>query len=540
MDNRAGAGGIRGWWADRPIRVKLGVLVTVLVTSSIGCAVVGAVGLGTLNDYGHANYRGQLRLHEVGVAQQQVALVRADLRDHLLTRDPVALERFATAIRADDAKLVESLATYERLGTDATAARDLADFREDYAAYTRIRDERILTASAAGRKDEAYQVLVNDAVADYKQAVVHLTALATHQVASGAATAATSEDKYQLALWLLVGDLLVGLSIGVGLALLTTRSIVRPVLAVAGRLDAMAAGDLTGRVADGRRDEIGRMAASATRAAIQMSETIEHVADGAAALAVAAARLESVSGEVAIGAADTADHADAVASTASQISANVRTVADGAGQLNSSIRDIVVSATDAAQVGEEAVATAGQTSVKVGRLGEASAEVTRVVELISAIAAQTGLLALNASIEAVRAGAYGRGFAVVANEVKALAQQTAAASEDVTRRILAMQEETGVTAGAIDAIVSIIERLEETQVSIAGAVDQQSRTTMEIAASVGQAASGASDIAATIAGVATAARVTTAAVTDVRQSAGELAALSERLRDQVSRFTIKV
>ena len=539
MNGTAGRGRLGRWLADRPIAIKLGIVVGVLTFAAVGCGVVGVWQLGTIDRYNHAIYGNQMQLEMLSTAQRYVVGVRADLRDHLLTTDRAGLDQFTAAVREDDRQIVVELANFERGGVDAAESKDLAEFREDYAEYSKIRDEQVLTASDAGRKIEAYQVLTKQAVPAYQDATAHLTHLLAHQTAQGKATAAASSRRYTQAIWYVLGDLVIGLGLGIAVASLIARRIVIPVTEVANLLNGMATGDLTGVVATASGDEIGRMASAATRAAEYMSAAITEMTVGAAELTSAARRLDTVSGQVAAGAEQTSERAGAVASAADQISTSVQTVAAGAEEMDVSIREIAANATNAARAGEEAIAAAERASGQGVRLGEVSSEVTRVVELIGAVARQTGLLALNATIEAARAGEFGKGFAVVAGEVKELAHQASGASDDVTMRIAAMQDETMSMVDDIGGIGQLIERLGESQTSIAGAVEQQSRTTTGISVNVHQAASGASEIAATIADVADAAAGTAQAVTEVRRAAGDLSDLSTRLREQVGGFRVR-
>ncbi len=150
-----------------------------------------------------------------------------------------------------------------------------------------------------------------------------------------------------------------------------------------------------------------------------------------------------------------------------------------------------------------------ETNATVSNLGESSAEIGNVVKVITSIAEQTNLLALNATIEAARAGEAGKGFAVVANEVKELAQETARATEDIARRVEAIQSDTTGAVDAINRISAIIERINDFQTTISSAVEEQTATTAEMSRNVTEASTGAVQIAKNIAGVAQAARDTT-------------------------------
>jgi methyl-accepting chemotaxis protein len=159
-----------------------------------------------------------------------------------------------------------------------------------------------------------------------------------------------------------------------------------------------------------------------------------------------------------------------------------------------SIQEIARSSTEAASNARSAVQVAEGTTSAVARLGEAGAEISKIVKVIGSIAAQTNLLALNATIEAARAGAAGQGFAVVANEVKDLARETAAATDEISQMIESVQTETETAVEAMQRITSVIESINQIQASIAAAVEEQTATTTDISTNVTSAAQRAEQI----------------------------------------------
>jgi methyl-accepting chemotaxis protein len=175
----------------------------------------------------------------------------------------------------------------------------------------------------------------------------------------------------------------------------------------------------------------------------------------------------------------------------------------------------------------------------VSKLGASSGEIGEVLKVITAIAEQTNLLALNATIEAARAGEAGKGFAVVANEVKELAKETAAATEDIGQKIVAIQGDAQAAVGAIDEISTVIARISDIQNTIASAVEEQTATTNEITRHVTEAATGANEIAASITGVAQAAHDTSSGAASTQVSARDLAELADELNRSVMRFVVK-
>jgi len=230
--------------------------------------------------------------------------------------------------------------------------------------------------------------------------------------------------------------------------------------------------------------------------------------------------------------------ADAVSGAAEQVSRNVESAAAGADQMGASIREISQSASDAAGVAADAVRVARETTRTVHELSTSSEEIGAVLAVITAIAQQTNLLALNATIEAARAGDAGRGFAVVAGEVKDLAQETSRATEDIGRRVQAIQASASSTAEAIDRIQSVVGRIDDHQHTIASAVEEQTAVTNEMARSVSDAAEGSRQIAGSTAGVVLAARSASTGVGEAHRSAEELRTMSAELSALVGRFTL--
>jgi methyl-accepting chemotaxis protein len=204
--------------------------------------------------------------------------------------------------------------------------------------------------------------------------------------------------------------------------------------------------------------------------------------------------------------------------------------------MGASIREIAQNASHAAKVAGQATEAAASTNEQVARLGESSIEIGNVVKVITSIAEQTNLLALNATIEAARAGEAGKGFAVVAGEVKELAQETAKATEDIARRVEAIQADTTGAVGAIGEIGTIIASINDYQLTIASAVEEQTATPTEMSRSVTEAATGSGEIAATITGVASATAGNTEVLEQMGASISELARMSEDMRLRVSAF----
>ncbi|WP_041798698.1 methyl-accepting chemotaxis protein [Rhodopseudomonas palustris] len=225
-----------------------------------------------------------------------------------------------------------------------------------------------------------------------------------------------------------------------------------------------------------------------------------------------------------------------VAAASEEASTNVQSVASATEELSSSVNEISRQVQESARMANEAVNQARTTNDRVGELSKAAARIGDVVELINTIAGQTNLLALNATIEAARAGEAGRGFAVVASEVKALAEQTAKATGDISQQISSIQTATQDSVGAIRDISGTIEKLSEIASTIASAVEEQGAATQEISRNVQQASQGTQQVSANITDVQRGATETGSASAQVLSAAQTLSSDSNRLRSEVGKF----
>jgi methyl-accepting chemotaxis protein len=267
-----------------------------------------------------------------------------------------------------------------------------------------------------------------------------------------------------------------------------------------------------------------------------ISQVMTGFADSIRGLTSASDRLSTVTARIASGAEESSAQAEVVAEAAALVSRNVQTVATGSHQMGSSIREIEVNTRGASGVTQEAMNAMEISTTTVSQLGESSRMIGDVVKDISTIAEQTNLLALNATIEAARAGEAGKGFAVVASEVKDLSQETARATEDISRRVEAIQNDTASAVSAIAEAFRVISQLNEFQTTISAAVEEQTMTTSAMNSSVEEAAAGSMNIADNISGVAGAARATTASVAQSQEAVQELSGIAHQLESLVGQF----
>ena len=379
---------------------------------------------------------------------------------------------------------------------------------------------------------------------------------------AGSAEAAT---RGSVEMWMLIA---LGLAVVVvsGASFLIGRSISKALSAMVRAMIRLAGGDFTVAIPSlGRKDEVGEMAGAVEVFKTNMIETerlraeqsdaeqrqlqlrkadMHKLADafeGAVGEIVemvssAASELEASANTLTLTAERSQQLATMVAASSEEASTNVQAVASASEELTTSVNEISRQVQESSRVANEAVDQAQKTNDRVGELSKAAARIGDVVELINTIAGQTNLLALNATIEAARAGEAGRGFAVVASEVKALAEQTAKATGEISQQISGIQAATQDSVGAIKEIGDTIGRMSEISSTIAAAVEEQGAASQEISRNIQHAAEGTSQVSSNITDVQRGASEAGSASSQVHSAAKSLSSESNRLKLEVSKF----
>ncbi len=473
---------LTGWFTDRPVGLKVGTALGTLALVAVGMTGLAADRIAQLRDAEHVLYTDTvLPLTELSEIQRSFQGDRARVIQYGIA-DVATRQELRTDLAERRKDITDQIDAYRPKAVDTAS---FAEFEKQLAASYALAAQTLFPLADAGDA-AAFSTVFQEQVRPQTTALVEpLQAENVAQSELAATRAAADREDAQRALavlWIVLG---VGVVLAAALTFWVVRRLVRTVRSVQASLEAMAQGDLTVEPDARDRDELGRMAGALTDAQATLREVMASV--GASADAVAAS------------AGETSVQSGVVAGAAEEVSRNVQTVAAGADEMGASIREISQNANEAARVAAAAVTEAETTTATVLQLGESSREIGDVVKVITSIAEQTNLLALNATIEAARAGEAGKGFAVVANEVKELAQETAKATEDIARRVEAIQGDTTGAVSAIERISAVIGQINDFQLTIASAVEEQTATTNEMSRSVGEAAQGSGQIAATAA-----------------------------------------
>lgn len=319
-------------------------------------------------------------------------------------------------------------------------------------------------------------------------------------------------------------------------ALLLSGKIATPLENSVVVLKALAEGNLKHRMDSEAKDETGQMARALNKAMGDIGFAVHSIDINTQSLAASSEEFTSVSQTMGASAEDTFTKASVVASASEQVSTNVNTLASGVQEMGATIKEIAKNASNAANVASNAVTIASNANDAVTQLSASSLEIGNIIKLITSIAEQTNLLALNATIEAARAGEAGKGFSVVANEVKELAKESAKAADDINKKVVAIQDNSTSTVDAISKITDIVQQISELQVSIAGAVEEQTATSAELERGITEVATASNEISSSINDVAEATKSVSEGASSSQRAAQELAELASSLQRLVQKF----
>ncbi|MBD1547477.1 methyl-accepting chemotaxis protein [Roseibium aggregatum] len=489
-----------------------------------------------------------------------------------------SVERFEE-LAGDVDEVIASAETLARSGLEHASTTEMNDkFQAVLARLDKIRSEHdVFNADArqvtrlieAGKIDEA-STLAEAVEAEEERLDQEMVALMTDLQAFTAKAALTAEQHESAGIWQLVIVSLVSILVGIGLSLIISiKSISRPLKLVTHALNRLAEDDTSIELKTGGADEIGQLSRTfanfrektieikrlqaqareeeerierekrevTLRMADELENTVKSVSDR---IGVAVNELAITANRMSATAVQTSERANGVASAAEQSSTGIQSVAASTEELVTSIQEIsrqACSAMELASATNERVAASNKT---VEGLSHAAQSIDDVVRLINDIADQTNLLALNATIEAARAGDAGKGFAVVASEVKALANQTSSATEEISRQIKDMQTGSAQTAEAIMAIVDAITDMNQQITGIASAVEEQNSAAAEISRCVTDVAQGSSDITTSISDVSHGATDSSAGAQQVMDTVGLLSSQTAQLQKELDGFLLNI
>ncbi|MDB5515357.1 MAG: Methyl-accepting chemotaxis protein [Tardiphaga sp.] len=495
--------------------------------------------------------------HSADVLEAKILQVRVANWRFLATRDQKGVATF----KANLAKAQQQIAELEKADLPADLSTPLKSVKTGLGKYSEAFDKASTSLLLADELNGKSIVPIATGAVEKMRGIRDLIAVAAKK------TNAETQDRIESTVTtqqIVAGGVAL---LGILIAFIIGRSISKPLSGLTSGMQELAEGNF-GVVLPGlgRKDEIGDMAQAVetfkvkaeqkARAEAQAKMTQDQLAaeqrkrdmikladdfEGAVGeiietVSSASTELEASAGTLTATAERSQELTTMVAAASEEASTNVQSVASATEEMASSVNEISRQVQTSASIASEAVGQARKTNDRVAELAQAASRIGDVVELINTIAGQTNLLALNATIEAARAGEAGRGFAVVASEVKALAEQTAKATGEISQQITGIQAATQDSVTAIKEIGDTIGRMSEIASTIAAAVEEQGAATQEISRNVQQAAQGTQQVSANITDVQRGATEAGSASSQVFSAAQSLSRDSNRLKVEVGKF----
>jgi methyl-accepting chemotaxis protein len=547
------------------IRYKvLSAFIIVLILAD-GLGIFALQRLGAVND-ASADLRDNWvpSLRAVGQIAMYSERIRANQNTYLMQPDDKARENSLKILQATLDLRNKAWGEYQPTITNGEE-RQLADLMQSSWNEYDSKWRQVVDLVQKGEREKVGPLYSVDMVAvltKYRDAISKDLDLNAREAGRGATT---SVDIYLSARYWIIGALVIVTLVCISVALMIVAGVSKPITQMTDAMKRLAGHDLkTEVVGVGRKDEIGAMAAAvqvfkdnmieADRLANEKdaerkvkaarAQTLDNLTKSFEAkvrelvnsLSRSAGEMEATAQSMSSTAEETNKQSMTVASATEEASANVQTVASASEELASSIQEIGRQVAQSSKIALKAVDDAKHTDATVQELATGAQKIGEVVTLIQSIASQTNLLALNATIEAARAGEAGKGFAVVASEVKALANQTAKATDDIATQVSQIQDSTKQAVDAIRGIAQTIDEISQIANAIASAVEQQGSATAEIARNVQQAAHGTQEVSKNIVHVKEASAATGAAATQVLGAAGGLSQQAQSLSREVDSF----
>ena len=554
---------------DLRIGKRLGLAFGVLVL--IGC-ILGATGISQIKRIDTAGVRMYQQmtvpLGYLADIVQYFHMNRVSLRELLLLEEPKNLLDTIASIQKHRVLIKEKAALFELTIQTPGGRQAFANYTAAQLEYQPMID-LIIQQIETGNTAKARAIMTGKGAEAAMKVQAALEEMLDSKVNLAKSTSAENTQIANTATLTIITVLSAGLLLSIVMGLLATRSVTGPINAVSGLLERISRGDLTEDVPQdlrARQDEAGILARSTQAMSESLRQVMRNLGAGVETLASASTELAAVSSQTAGSVKNVAQKASTMAAAAEESSANTSSVAAGMEQasanlssvagateeMSATVTEIASNSEKARSISQQATQQAQTVTALMQQLGVAARDIGQVTETITVISSQTNLLALNATIEAARAGAAGKGFAVVANEIKELARQTAAATEDIKAKIHSVQSSAGGAIADIEKISEVIREVGTIVATIAASIEEQATVTKDVAGNIALASAGVRDanervsqtaavsktIAVDIAGMNSTVNEIREGGNQVQASSAELSRLAEQLKTVVQKFRV--
>ncbi len=541
------------WFYDLKVRVKL--LVSFIVVACLA-ALVGYVGITDLRDVSAADTRlyenMTLPIATLTTMATDFQQIRVSFRDAILARNPAEQEKYSAGLKDFEAKIEKANAEFEKAIISQEIREAFKEFVATHEAFLPFQNQ-IVELALANKHAESVVVLRSDAAiaaAKAQQAAIDRLVQLNVEAARKTSGENTSLAEGAQRIMLLV----LGLSIlaAIGLGFFIAQVISKPVKELAEKAQAVATGDLTVDVAANSEDEIGQLAGAFRKMVENLRETIGQVGEASSAVASASTEISSSTEQMAAGSQEQTSQAGEVASAVEEMTKTIVENSKNAGNTAETARKAKEAAEQGGAVVEETVAgmkriaeVVNKSAGTVKALGKSSDQIGEIIGVIDDIADQTNLLALNAAIEAARAGEQGRGFAVVADEVRKLAERTTKATKEIAGMIKTIQgDTTGAVASMeegtqeVDHGIKLADRAGASLKEIVAMIQNLTDMVSQIAAASEEQSSASEQISKNVEAISTVTGETAQGTQQIARAAEDLNRLTENLQQILGKFKL--